>query len=211
MVNLQHILMHKIFVITGIAALSLSASTAHARYVTTTCDGKVGWHPLSAYTAITKGYGTPEAKDECIFVTRSKIGRKILKVCPKDSQCSVEADVQAGDEYEITSVRAINRIGTPSLDAIAAREKAAREKRRWASVFPYMEKAKNCVVANLTGEVSASSVSDILLGDGTCSQQGNALYSEFSRQFSHSGHYKFMDYYYDLAEIVSKLRNRHCG
>jgi hypothetical protein len=206
MVNLQHILMHKISLITGIVVMSLSASAAHARYVTTTCDGKVGWHPLSAYTAIIKDHGTAEVKNDCVFVTRSRIGRKILKVCPEDSQCSVEADIQTGiDEYEITSVRAINRIGTPSLDAIAAREKAAREKRRWASVFPYMEKAKNCVVDNLKGEVSASSISDILF-DGICSQQGKALRSEFSRQFSHSGHYKFMDYYHDLAEIVSKLR-----
>jgi hypothetical protein len=206
MVNLQHILMHKISLITGIAALSLSASAAHARGVTTTCDGKVGWHPLSAYTAITKGYGTAEAKDECIFVTRSKIGRKILKVCPEDSQCSVEADIEnTSGEYEITSVRAINRIGTPSLDAIAAREKAAREKRRWASVFPYMEKAKNCVVDNLKGEVSASSITDILLG-GTCSQPGNALHSEFVRQFGYSANYKFMDYCSDLVEIVTKLR-----
>jgi hypothetical protein len=72
----------------GITALSvLSASAAHARSVTIVCEGKISFHPLSAYTAISKG----ELENECVFVTSSDIGREILKVCPKGSQCLIEA------------------------------------------------------------------------------------------------------------------------
>jgi hypothetical protein len=94
----------------GAAALSvLSASAAHARSVSITCEGKIGWHPLSAYTAVSKG----GLENECVFVTRSNIGRKILKVCPKGSQCSIEADVDNTSlDREIYRIISINRIDT---------------------------------------------------------------------------------------------------
>jgi hypothetical protein len=73
--------------------------------VTTSCIGVIGWHPLSAYTAIISNYGTPEVKNECIFVTKSKVGRKILKVCHKDLLCRVEAVIEnTSGEYEIMNV-----------------------------------------------------------------------------------------------------------
>jgi hypothetical protein len=63
--------------LTSIAALFLATGTAHARGVTTTCEGKIDWYPLSAYTAITKNSGTSEVKDECIFVTSAQSGSSI--------------------------------------------------------------------------------------------------------------------------------------
>jgi hypothetical protein len=96
--------MKKLF-LTGIAALFLATGTAHARSVITFCDGIVGWHPLSAYTAVISNYGTPEVKNECIFVTRSKLGRTILKTCHKGSSCSIKAIIDnVSGEYEINAI-----------------------------------------------------------------------------------------------------------
>jgi hypothetical protein len=116
-----------------------------------------------------------------------------LKVCPKDSQCSIEADIDnVSDDSGIKRVISINRIGTPALDAIAAREKASREKRRWAAVHPYMEKAEHCVVEN-KAKITEVTAQDVLF-DGICSQEGQALRNQLIKQFSSSGHYFFMDY-----------------
>jgi hypothetical protein len=189
----------------GVAALSVlaAAPTAHARSVTIACEGKVGWHPLSAYTAISKG----GLENECVFVTGSKIGRKILKVCPQGSQCSIEADINnTSGENEIYRIISISRIGTPALDATAAREKTAHEKSRWAAIRPYMEKAKDCVVENLGEEVTKFTINDILL-EGACSQEGKALRKEFLKKFSTSGTYLFWDNSFELVETITKLRS----
>jgi hypothetical protein len=193
----------------GLGAFWLFAATqpAQARSVTTDCEGKIGFHPLRAYTAVIKNYGTMEVKDECIFVTRSRIGRKILKVCPKGSQCSIEADIEnSSNEYEIYRIISINRIGTPALDAAAARDKAARDKSRWAAVNPYKEKAQDCAVKNLGEEVTEFTINDLLL-DGICSQVGMALRREFIKQFSYSGNYLFWNNSSDLVNIVIKHRS----
>ena len=154
--------------------------------MTTTCDGKVGWHPLSAYTAIMKDheYGTA-VKNECIFVMRSKIGRKILKVCPKDFECCVEETLKLVTNMKLPVSEAINRIGTPS-QMLSLLEKKLLEKSVGGPGFSIHGKAKNCVVDTSKVKCSASSISEILF-DGTCSQQGNALYSEFFRQSSYLG------------------------
>jgi hypothetical protein len=186
-------------IIALIGALVAPMSAANARGMTTTCEGKISWHPLHAYTAITKNYGTPEVEDECIFVTKSKIGRQILKTCVMDSMCSVEADIEnASDQYEITRVISINKIGTPALDKIAEQEKAAREAARWAAVRPYKEKVGTCVGKNLKGEITPSTVGEVM--DGVCSKEADALRAQFLKQFSYSGHYLFMNIRYELAE-----------
>jgi len=56
----------KKLLLTSIAALFLATGAAHARSVTTTCREIVGWHPLSAYSAIMTNYGSPEVKNECM-------------------------------------------------------------------------------------------------------------------------------------------------
>src|SRR5262245_18766718 len=109
--------MKKLF-LSCIAALFLATGAAHANGMTVDCKGKVGWYKLRAYTAISNG---PE--DKCIFITRSRIGRRILRTCPTGSQCLIEADIEnVSDEYEITRVISINRIGTPALDTKAAKD-----------------------------------------------------------------------------------------
>jgi len=180
------------------ALVAPTTNVVYARGMTTTCEGKISWHPLRAYTAITKNYGTPEVSDECIFVTKSRVGRQILKTCPEDSMCSVEADIEnASDQYEITRVISINRIGTPALDAVAAREKAAREQSRWIAIFLYSEKVKTCVANNLKGERTADSIGEVM--KGVCSKESDALRAQLMKQFSYSGHYLFMNIRYELA------------
>lgn len=181
------------------ALVAPTTNVVYARGMTTTCEGKISWHPLHAYTAITKNYGTPGVQDECIFVTKSKVGRQILKTCVMDSMCSVEADIEnASDQYEITRVISINKIGTPALDKIAEQEKNAREAARWAAIRPYKEQVKRCVIKNLKGEVTADAIGEVM--NGVCSKEADALRAQFLKQFSYSGHYMFMNIRYELAE-----------
>jgi hypothetical protein len=146
------------------AALSIfAAAPAQARYVTTVCEGKISGHSLSAYTTISAPKTEPgewnmlgiPTGEECIFVTKSKIGNRILKVCPENSQCSLEADINnTSGEWEILTIISINRIDTPAQKAAATRDKAARDKKRWAAINPYKEKVQSCVVKNLGREVT---------------------------------------------------------
>jgi len=82
---------------------------AEARFLSEiVCDGNVEWHPLKAYTEINSH---SEEKPSCIFITRSRIGRKILKICPKDSLCLVKANIENGSgEYEIIKLISVKRV-----------------------------------------------------------------------------------------------------
>jgi hypothetical protein len=99
----------KIF-LAGVAALFLATGTAHARFLgDITCDGTIEGHSLRAYTQITS-YGE-DIPPPCIFITRSRIGRKILRTCPKNSLCLVKADIESGSrEYEIIRLISVKRI-----------------------------------------------------------------------------------------------------
>ena len=89
----------------GVALLAF-ASPGHARSMSYVCDGTVGVYPLSAYTAIDGGKSNDNM---CVFITNSAEGRRILRTCPRGSQCSVEATVDntavAYEIYKVTSVR----------------------------------------------------------------------------------------------------------
>ena len=103
------------------AVLVALTAPSHARSLSWTCDGKIGHHPLSAYTAIIG----KNNEDSCIFITDSPEGKRILRTCPKETQCSVEAEVNStGSDYEIYKV-VVHRTGTPALDA---RRRARRPK-----------------------------------------------------------------------------------
>ena len=188
---------------TSIATLFLAMGTAHARGMTVDCKGEVGWYKLRAYTAISNG---PE--DNCIFITRSRIGRRILRTCPTGSQCLIEADIEnVSDEYEITRVISINRIGTPALDAKAAKDQATREKSRWLAVSPYFKEATSCVMDNQDALEPASpgpSPVNILLSDGVCSKVGKALRNKLIQQFSYPANYIDLNYKTELQVIINK-------
>lgn len=193
--------------LTGIAALFLATGTAHARSMTVDCKGTVGWYQLRAYTSIMSKYGSIDVKDECVFITRSRVGIKILKTCPMNSQCLIEADVITSDPYEVTRVISINRIGTPALDAKAAKDQAAREKSRWLAVAPYFKEATSCVMDNQNALEPASpgpSPVDILLSDGVCSRPGKALRAKLFQQFSYPSNYIDLNYKSELQTIIDK-------
>jgi hypothetical protein len=180
----------------GAALLSL-VTPGNARSLSFVCDGTISYHPLSSYTAI----AGKEGKDVCIFVTRSPEGRKILQVCPKGSQCSVEAEVNnTGSENEIYKVVSVHRTGTPALDARAKKEKEAEEKRKWASVLPYAERTTDCVAGQ--NEVSQDAFDHAL--EKFCARQRDALVAEYIKQFGPGGRYLYMDYRSNLSKVVEE-------
>lgn len=92
----------------GIAALFLAMGTAHARSLNVTCDGNIGWYPLKAYTEI-RTYGNDDSS--CIFITKSRIVDRFLRVCPKNSLCLVKAFVEnAVGPREIYRLFSVKRI-----------------------------------------------------------------------------------------------------
>jgi hypothetical protein len=90
--------------------LAFSDTTpGHARSLSWVCEGKIGYHSLSAYTAIIG----KDNENDCVFITNSPEGKRILRTCPKGSQCSVEAEVNnTSGENEIYKVVAVLRTGT---------------------------------------------------------------------------------------------------
>jgi len=177
-------------------ALMAFVSPVNARSLSYVCDGKISVYRLNAYTAI----AGKDGKDVCIFVTNSAEGRKILKICPKGSQCSVEAYVDMSSEYEIFEVISVHRTGTPALDARAKKDKEAKEKRRWASILPYQKRTTDCILAHLKDEVSQDAVDDVL--ENFCARQRDALAAEYNKQFGPGGNYLYLDYYQTYKEGI---------
>jgi hypothetical protein len=90
----------------------------HARSISNTCEGKIEPYSLSAYTTAGKDMGDQgEEKNECVFITASSVGKKILKTCPMGSWCRIDASLE--DDHgttinEITMVKSVRRIDTPA-------------------------------------------------------------------------------------------------
>ena len=92
-----------VIVLATIASLAF-ATPSHAAKRPAVCEGEVGPHALSAYVQI-------DSEEPCVFIASSPEGKRILKVCPMRSQCSVEAivDDKAAAALEISKVMSVRR------------------------------------------------------------------------------------------------------
>jgi TonB family protein len=172
--------------------------SAWSRSLSFICEGKISHYPLMAYTAI----AGKDNEDKCIFITSSPEGRKILQVCPKDSQCSVEAEVNnSGDANEIYKVKTVRRTGTPALDAKVKRDREVEHERRFAAIRPLADKLTSCVRNHLKGAVSEEA-KDAL--DEFCARERDTLGAKYIEQFGPGGHYLHMDYLSHLEPTAAK-------
>jgi hypothetical protein len=181
----------------GLIALIALTAASHARSLSYVCDGTISHYPLMAYMAI-----TAKGEDVCIFVTRSPEGKKILQVCPKGTQCSVEAEVNnTGSANEIYKVTSVHRTGTPALDARAKKDKEDADRRRWAAILPYAERTTNCIVDHVI-DASQDAVDDAL--EKLCARERDALRAEYAKRFGPGGNYLLNDYYTNLPRVVEE-------
>jgi hypothetical protein len=82
-------------------AMALTATTAQARSTGKVCAGTIGQVDLSAYLAV---------GDECVVLKGSSAARRILKACPINTVCTVDAEVDNTPlTYEIFDVHSVYR------------------------------------------------------------------------------------------------------
>ena len=93
------------------AALALLTATAHAG--SNTCEGTI--QIGDEWTTVKSNVGD-YSPDGCRFKTKSKLGRRILAICPNNSECMISIMPLDNRSPTLTSISSVNDQGAMGKD-----------------------------------------------------------------------------------------------